>query len=730
MSKLVFNSIKGHPTTLACAIASERKELPASFNYVDYQHFPVVLDTARGPLVDPIALLYVIDPSLFPASQLSHIFTLINQCVYFLSKARLFLANATGSASIKPDLVERSSQFISDFINSLSSNISSPNHFFIGDSLTAADIVIFSYLFPFLSSQSNLFSSPPEPLVSWFNHLSSISSFHNAIALVCSTPEHVLSSLKLFIEVLPSEVQPHQLSTPSKTPVYITTPIYYVNGTPHVGHVYTTLLCDVVSRWYRTRGLPVYFQTGTDEHGQKVAESAIAKGLTPKQMCDEVSTMFKDVFDNFNLSYDRFIRTTDEDHGKAVAVMWNKLKDNGHIYMGVHEGWYCLSDEAFLTESQVEDKEINGEVVKVSKESGNKVVRFKEENYMFRLSSFQDKLLEYFEKNPDFIVPKFRQSEVEQFIRSGLCDFSVSRSNVSWGIKVPDDPSHTIYVWIDALTNYLTGIGFPNENKGWPADVHVLAKDITRFHAIYWPAMLMGAGLEIPKKLVIHGWWTANKTKISKSLGNVFDPFEVAQKHGLDVLRYFLCREASMATDGDYSENALIARKNSDLANDLGNLLCRAVSVSLVPNQTVPTCGELIEEDNVIVSAVNNLPILYDQALENFNIQGGLKEVWCVLDLLNKYIVDQAPWRTMKVGSDEAKARVETNMYVLAESLRIVACCLSSVMPQVCDIIFDQLAVPKELRTGDDSFNFGLLPAGLKYPEEKAILFEKTKLEE
>ncbi|KAL0222421.1 hypothetical protein RCL1_002275 [Eukaryota sp. TZLM3-RCL] len=375
-------------------------------------------------------------------------------------------------------------------------------------------------------------------------------------------------------------------------------------------------------------------------------------------MCDQISSNFQTLFRQFGFSFDRFIRTTDADHEKAVIEMWNLLLKNGHIYKGVHEGWYCTSDEAFLTEMQVEDREKDGELIKVSKESGHPVIRFTEENYMFRLSSFQDKLLEFYENNPEFILPKFRQEEVVQFIKAGLNDFSVSRSNVEWGIRVPNDPTHTIYVWIDALTNYLTGAGFPENPVSWPADYHVIGKDITRFHAIYWPAMLMGAGITQPSKLIVHGWWTANKAKISKSLGNAFDPFETAEKFGLDCLRYFLCRETNISSDGDYSDDQMILRKNSDLADNLGNLVSRVTAVGMNKEQIVPHHGEFTEQDQEVIAAVNALPRVYDAALRVFDTQDALQEVWKVVFLVNKYFTDTAPWKVIKEGTEESKLRV------------------------------------------------------------------------
>jgi len=327
--------------------------------------------------------------------------------------------------------------------------------------------------------------------------------------------------------------------------ILITSPIYYVNGNPHIGHVYSNLLCDTLARYYRLKGDKVIFSTGTDEHGAKVEEAAIAKGILPQKFCDEVSAVFKQVFDDFGYSYDYFIRTTDSEHLLVVAEMWKRIKSNGDIYLGYHEGWYCQSDESFVTETQVS---IDPNGVKVSKESGRPVKWLKESNYKFRLSDYQDRLLKWLKSGP-VVVPEYRKNEIIKFVEGGLRDLSVSRPKnvLKWGIDVPDDPNHVIYVWLDALFNYYT-VSLDPETKeptAWPPDYHIIGKDILKFHAIYWPAFLMSAGLELPKKIVAHGWWTSGGQKMSKFLGNVVDPIKEVEKYTLDPFRFFLLRESN-----------------------------------------------------------------------------------------------------------------------------------------------------------------------------------------
>ncbi|MCH9012994.1 MAG: methionine--tRNA ligase, partial [Proteobacteria bacterium] len=366
----------------------------------------------------------------------------------------------------------------------------------------------------------------------------------------------------------------------SKPRYYVTTPIYYVNDVPHIGHAYTTLACDALARFMRLDGLDVMFLTGTDEHGQKVEKSAHAAGMEPKAFTDKVSQNFRDLSATLDFSNDDFIRTTEERHKRSCQAIWTKLMEAGEIYLGSYAGWYAVRDEAFYTEAELEDTEDGRKIAP----SGAEVEWVEEPSYFFKLSEWQDRLLAFYEANPDFILPESRRNEVLSFVRGGLKDLSVSRTTFKWGVPVPDDPDHIMYVWLDALTNYITAVGYPDTDCAafrtyWPADLHMVGKDILRFHAVYWPAFLMGAGIEPPKRVFAHGWWTNEGQKISKSVGNVIDPHELVAKYGLDQVRYFLLREVPFGNDGDFSHRAMVGRMNSDLANDFGNLAQRVLSM-------------------------------------------------------------------------------------------------------------------------------------------------------
>ncbi|KAG9394761.1 Methionyl/Leucyl tRNA synthetase [Carpediemonas membranifera] len=520
----------------------------------------------------------------------------------------------------------------------------------------------------------------------------------------------------------------YEMSPNAETPVYITTPIYYVNGEPHIGHVYTTLLADIATRYYKMKGTAgAYLLTGNDEHGQKVQQTAEAKGMTPKAMCDEISETFKDCFKVFNLQYDRFIRTTDDDHIHAAQTLWKKLADAGLIYKGEHDGWYCVSDETFVPDSSLGIRTLpDGTEERYSLESGHPCIAIKEVNYMFKLSEYGDRLAEYYEANPDVIVPEFRRKEIIKFLRGGLKDLSLSRpmSRISWAVPVPGDEEHGMYVWIDALTNYLTGAGYPDKldtNKLWPATMHVLGKDIARFHCVYWPAFLLGAGLELPHKLVVHGWWTKDGMKISKSLGNAFDPYEAATRYGLDPLRFFLCRESNSSIDGDFSHNAMVDRLNIDLANDLGNLVNRVVSTALNPGRVVPAAGDVPEAEELI-AALNALPGTVDHHMGEVNIQGALVAIWEVIGQTNAFIQDAEPW---KLKAADQQARKEAIMYVATEAVRIVGTLLLPVMPEtMARLLNEQLNVPAELMRVD-LLKFAQLESGRALGDNTDILFDK-----
>ncbi|MEE9614831.1 MAG: methionine--tRNA ligase, partial [Thermodesulfobacteriota bacterium] len=354
---------------------------------------------------------------------------------------------------------------------------------------------------------------------------------------------------------------------------YVTTPIYYVNDTPHIGHAYTTVAADCMARYKRLKGFDVLFLTGTDEHGQKVEKAAAEAGVTPRELADRVVVHFKDLWKKLDISNDDFIRTTEDRHKKAAASLWEEVRKNGDIYLGEYEGWYCTPCENFLTDSQLAGGNCP--------DCARPVERLSEPSYFFKLSEYGDRLLKHIEDNPEFIGPETKKNEIKSFIKQGLRDISVSRTTFSWGVPVPGDPDHIMYVWFEALTNYLAATGYPEEGhkKFWPADLHLIGKDILRFHSVFWPAFLMSAGLEPPKKVFAHGWWTVEGRKMSKSVGNVVDPFEVVDTYGVDQFRYFLLSEVPFGKDGDFSITALKGRINGDLANDLGNLLSRTVSM-------------------------------------------------------------------------------------------------------------------------------------------------------
>ena len=488
----------------------------------------------------------------------------------------------------------------------------------------------------------------------------------------------------------------------SKT-YYITTPIYYVNDSPHIGHAYTTLACDVLARFMRLDGYTVMFLTGTDEHGQKVEKSASAAGMDPKAFTDKVSQNFRDLAKALNVSNDDFIRTTEPRHYAASQGIWKAIavskspKGRDNIYLGKYAGWYAVRDEAFYGEDEL----TTGPDGKKRAPSGAEVEWVEEPSYFFRLADWQEWLLEHYERNPGAIGPASRRNEVLAFVKRGLDDLSISRTTFKWGVPVPDAPGHIMYVWLDALTNYITAIGYPDENAEkfktfWPADLHMVGKDILRFHAVYWPAFLKAAGIEPQKRVFAHGWWTAEGQKMSKSLGNVLDPHALIAKYGLDPLRYFVLRELPFGQDGDFSHRAVVQRINSDLANDLGNLAQRVLSfIAKNAGAAVPQPGPRTEADEkLLAAAAKLLPTLRSEMGEQ-QFHKVLDALWQVVSDANKYVDEQAPWTLRKTDP----ARMATVLYVLAEVIRRLGIVIQPFMPGSMARLLDQLAVPAEARS-------------------------------
>ncbi len=458
---------------------------------------------------------------------------------------------------------------------------------------------------------------------------------------------------------------------------YVTTPIYYVNDVPHIGHAYTTVAADVLARYKRLKGFDVFFLTGSDEHGQKVEKAAQTSGETPLELADRVVKRFQALWTKLGISNSDFIRTTQERHKKGVTNIFKQLIEQGDIYLGEYEDWYCTPCETFWTETQVEDGKCP--------DCNRQVEKLKEESYFFKMSAYGDKLLEFIESHPDFIQPKTRRNEIISFVKEGLRDLSVSRTSFSWGIPVPDNDKHVIYVWFDALANYISALGYPeksgNFGRYWPVDVHLIGKDILRFHAVYWPTFLMAAGLPLPQKIFAHGWWTVEGQKMSKSLQNVVEPNMLIDKYGVDVVRYFLMREVPFGLDGDFSHSSLISRINSDLANDLGNLLSRSTAMlAKYFGAVLPAPGTLSEIDELFKNKVETMISTVDSLMDELAFSKALQSIWEIVSAGNKYIDDTAPWTMAKDPSQSE--RLATVMYCLLEAQRLVHTLISSFMPE------------------------------------------------
>ncbi|KKC39262.1 methionine--tRNA ligase [Devosia epidermidihirudinis] len=481
-------------------------------------------------------------------------------------------------------------------------------------------------------------------------------------------------------------------------PFYVTTAISYPNGAPHIGHAYEMIATDAIARFKRLEGREVYFLTGTDEHGIKMVQTAAALGVTPRELADKNSAEFRKLAEVLNISNDDFIRTTEKRHYESSQAIWKKMAEggSGDIFQSTYKGWYSVRDEAYFDESELTEKD-----GKKFAPSGAEVNWVEEPSYFFRLSAYQQKLLDLYESNPDFIAPKERRNEIISFVKGGLQDLSVSRTTFDWGVPVPDAPGHVMYVWVDALTNYITGVGFPDENselfkKFWPADLHVVGKDIIRFHTVYWPAFLMSAGIEVQHRVFAHGFLTVDGQKMSKSLGNVIDPFELAQEFGADAFRYFLLREVSFGQDGDYSREKLTNRVNADLANNLGNLAQRSLSmINKNLDGKVPQFGAATDEDAALVREVDEAIEAAVKAMDVQLVHEAAGALVAALSSANNYFAAQAPWGLKKTDPE----RMASVLYLTADVVRRLTIPFLAFVPASAAALLDQLGVPESERT-------------------------------
>ena len=481
---------------------------------------------------------------------------------------------------------------------------------------------------------------------------------------------------------------------------YLTTAISYPNGRPHIGHAYEFVCADAIARFKRLDGVDTLFQIGTDVHGQKMWQTARDLGMTPKELGDKNSDVFQEMTDLLNVSYDRFIRTSDEDHNKASQAIWTAMAEKGDIYKDVYSGWYSVRDEAYYDE---EETSVNEDGVRLGPQ-GTPVNWVDEESYFFKLSAYEDKLLALYESNPDFIAPQSRKNEIISFVKGGLNDLSISRTTFDWGVQVPGDDKHVMYVWLDALTNYITGAGYPNSDdplwEYWPCDVHIIGKDITRFHAVYWPAFLMSAGIELPKQVYGHGFLLNKGEKMSKSSGNVVDPFEMAGLYGVDQLRYFFLREVRFGSDGSYSHEDIVNQTNASLANNFGNLSQRSLSMIFKnlegavggPDTSI---GEMTAEDEALLELADGMHTKCREAIDRVVPNEALDAVWHVLDEANRYFDEQAPWGLKKTDP----SRMQTVLYVTAEVVRQVAILCQAFLPQSAGKLLDQLKIDEADRS-------------------------------
>jgi methionyl-tRNA synthetase len=498
---------------------------------------------------------------------------------------------------------------------------------------------------------------------------------------------------------------------------YITTPIFYPNGVPHIGHAYTNIATDVMARFARLDGKDVFFLSGTDEHGQKMQQTALKEGVTPIELADKNSAVFRKLLTALNCSNDEFIRTTEERHRISCQALWQRMVDNGDIYLGSYGGWYSVRQEAYFDEGETK----LGEDGVRREPLGSPVEWLEEESYYFKLSAYGDKLLKLYETRPEFVMPAERRNEVASFVKSGLRDLSVSRTTFDWGIKVPGNDAHVMYVWVDALTNYITAAGYPDQSAEkwafWPA-THIIGKDIVRFHAVYWPAFLMSAGVELPRRVYAHGFLFNKGEKMSKSVGNVIDPFELAEHFGLDQLRYFLMREIPFGQDGSYSHEAIVARTNADLANDIGNLAQRSLSmIAKNCEGKVPEPGALSPEDAAILAMADAALDEARAAMSEQAIHTAIAATFAVIAEANRYFAGQEPWALKKTDP----ARMATVLYVTAEVIRRVSIQCQAVMPQSAAKLLDLVAAPANQRSFAFAGERGALVPGAPLPAPSPV---------